>query len=75
MDTVTLQTRFFPGSEADFGRIHAVAHPDPDTAPCQAGAWNWRIRRQDQNPFQLVEREVRFAWTLPVVPVDGGEVS
>ena len=55
MDIIALHTRLKPGREAEYDRVHAVIPPELAAALRAAGVHNWRIWRDGQDLFHLVE--------------------
>ena len=55
MQTVALHTRLKPGREDEYDSIHQVIPADLDVALREAGVRTWRIWRDGQDLFHLVE--------------------
>ncbi|MEU5727150.1 MULTISPECIES: L-rhamnose mutarotase [unclassified Micromonospora] len=55
METIALHTRLKPGREAEYDRVHAVIPPPLEAALRVAGVHSWRIWRDGQDLFHLVE--------------------
>lgn len=55
MELIALHTRLKPGKEADYDRVHASIPADLDAALREAGVRQWRIWRDGQHLFHLVE--------------------
>jgi len=57
MQTIALHTRLRPGLEAEYDRIHAQIPPDLAQRLHQVGVHKWRIWRDGQDVFHVVECE------------------
>lgn len=57
METIALHTRLKPGSEEDYDRVHASIPPELEVAMRDAGVYQWRIWRDGQDLFHIVEVE------------------
>jgi L-rhamnose mutarotase len=55
MERVALHTRLKAGREADYEAVHAVVPPELDAALRAAGVQAWRIWRDGQDLFHVVE--------------------
>ncbi|MGH3729992.1 MAG: L-rhamnose mutarotase [Micromonosporaceae bacterium] len=55
MQRVALRTRLKPGKESEYERVHAVIPAELDAALRDAGVHSWRIWRDGQDLFHLVE--------------------
>lgn len=55
MDRVALHTRLKPGKEDEYEAVHATIPPELDTALRAAGVHSWRIWRDGQDLFHVVE--------------------
>ena len=55
MDRVALHTRLKAGREPDYDAVHAVIPPELDDALREAGVREWRIWRDGQDLFHVVE--------------------
>ncbi|AYY14207.1 L-rhamnose mutarotase [Actinobacteria bacterium YIM 96077] len=57
MERIALHTRLKPGKEEEYERVHAVIPPELDAALRDAGVHAWRIWRDGQDLFHVVEVE------------------
>lgn len=57
MERIALHTRLKKGREDDYDRIHATIPPELDAALREAGVHSWRIWRDGQDLFHVVEVE------------------
>lgn len=57
MQRIALHTRLKAGREADYERAHAVIPAELDAALREAGVHSWRIWRDGQDLFHVVEVE------------------
>jgi L-rhamnose mutarotase len=57
MDRIALHTRLKAGREPDYDAAHAVIPPELDAAMREAGVHSWRIWRDGQDLFHVVECE------------------
>lgn len=57
MEQIALHTRLKAGAEAEYERVHATIPADLDVAMREAGVHSWRIWRDGQDLFHLVEVE------------------
>lgn len=57
MQQVALHTRLKPGKEEEYEQVHAVIPAELDAALRAAGVHSWRIWRDGQDLFHLVEVE------------------
>ncbi|HEU4426066.1 MAG TPA: L-rhamnose mutarotase, partial [Pilimelia sp.] len=55
MQRVALHTRLKPGREAEYDAVHAVIPAELDAALRAAGVRTWRIWRDGQDLFHVVE--------------------
>jgi L-rhamnose mutarotase len=55
MDRIALHTRLKAGREPDYDAVHAVIPPELDGALREAGVHEWRIWRDGQDLFHVVE--------------------
>ena len=55
MERIALHTRLKPGKEIEYETVHAVIPPDLDAALRAAGVHSWRIWRDGQDLFHVVE--------------------
>jgi len=55
MDRIALHTRLKAGREPDYDAVHAVIPPELDAALREAGVRAWRIWRDGQDLFHVVE--------------------
>ncbi|WBB80907.1 L-rhamnose mutarotase [Micromonospora sp. WMMD882] len=55
METIALRTRLKAGREAEYDQVHAVIPAELDAALRAAGVRAWRIWRDGQDLFHLVE--------------------
>jgi L-rhamnose mutarotase len=55
MQRIALHTRLKAGREADYDAVHAVIPPELDDALRAAGVHAWRIWRDGQELFHVVE--------------------
>ena len=54
---VALHTRLKPGKESEYERVHAVIPAELDIALRAAGVSSWRIWRDEEDLFHVVEVE------------------
>ena len=57
MERIALHTKLKPGREAEYEQVHAVIPHDLDVALREAGVTQWRIWRDGQDLFHVVECE------------------
>jgi L-rhamnose mutarotase len=57
MQRIALHTRLKPGKEEEYEKVHAVIPEDLDAALREAGVHAWRIWRDGQDLFHVVEVE------------------
>ncbi|MEU5849520.1 L-rhamnose mutarotase [Saccharopolyspora shandongensis] len=57
MQRIALHTKLKPGKEAEYEQVHAVIPADLDAALRAAGVHSWRIWRDGQDLFHVVEVE------------------
>lgn len=57
MERIALHTRLKPGREQEYEDVHAVIPRELDAALREAGVTNWRIWRDGQDLFHVVECE------------------
>jgi L-rhamnose mutarotase len=57
MQWIALHTRLRPGKEEEYERVHAMIPTDLDSALREAGVRSWRIWRDGQDLFHVVEVE------------------
>jgi L-rhamnose mutarotase len=57
MERIALHTRLAPGKEEEYEKVHAVIPADLDAALREAGVHTWRIWRDGQDLFHVVEVE------------------
>jgi len=57
MQRIALHTRLAPGKEEEYEKVHAVIPADLDAALREAGVRAWRIWRDGQDLFHVVEVE------------------
>jgi len=57
MQRIALHTRLKPGKEEEYEKVHAVIPEDLDAALREAGVRAWRIWRDGQDLFHVVEVE------------------
>lgn len=57
MQRIALHTELKPGKEAEYERVHAVIPAELDAALRAAGVHSWRIWRDGQDLFHVVEVE------------------
>jgi L-rhamnose mutarotase len=57
MQRIALHTRLKPGKEEEYEKVHAVIPADLDAALREAGVHAWRIWRDGQDLFHVVEVE------------------
>jgi L-rhamnose mutarotase len=57
MQRIALHTRLRPGREEEYEKVHAVIPEDLDAALREAGVHTWRIWRDGQDLFHVVEVE------------------
>jgi L-rhamnose mutarotase len=57
MQRIALHTRLKPGKEEEYEKVHAVIPEDLDAALRAAGVHAWRIWRDGQDLFHVVEVE------------------
>ncbi|MCI2419089.1 L-rhamnose mutarotase [Saccharopolyspora sp. K220] len=57
MQRIALRTKLKPGKEAEYERVHAVIPVELDAALRDAGVHSWRIWRDGQDLFHVVEVE------------------
>ena len=55
MERIALHTRLKPGKEIEYETVHAAIPPDLDAALRAAGVHSWRIWRDGQDLFHVVE--------------------
>jgi L-rhamnose mutarotase len=56
-ERIALHTRLRPGREQEYEDVHAVIPRELDAALREAGVTNWRIWRDGQDLFHVVECE------------------
>ncbi|MER5387881.1 L-rhamnose mutarotase [Saccharopolyspora sp. NPDC002686] len=57
MQRIALRTKLAPGREAEYEQVHAVIPAELDAALREAGVHSWRIWRDGQDLFHVVEVE------------------
>ena len=57
MERIALHTRLAPGKEDEYEKTHAVIPDELDVALREAGVHSWRIWRDGQDLFHVVEVE------------------
>lgn len=55
MERIALHTRLKPGKETEYDTVHAVIPAELDAALREAGVRSWRIWRDGQDLFHVVE--------------------
>ena len=55
MERIALHTRLKPGKEAEYERVHETIPVELDAAMREAGVHSWRIWRDGQDLFHVVE--------------------